>query len=96
MRLLVTVTVLLLFAGAASALEIPWETQTGFLRSGSFAWTYSYDIGFFGGTLMVDVDIALNGADRGSRSGSRIGASGASAAPISVRSATSTWWRSRA
>ena len=55
----------ILFAGNASAFEIPWYTQTGSLSSGIFAWHYSYDIGFFNDTLMIDVDIALGGADPG-------------------------------
>lgn len=62
---LVVLALIILFTSAASAFEIPWETETGFLRSGTYGWRYSYDIGFFNSTLMIDVDILLYGTDPG-------------------------------
>jgi PEP-CTERM motif len=53
------------FCTSAAAASIPWESRTGFLRSGIYGWSYSYDIGFFDGILMIDVDISLTGADPG-------------------------------
>jgi hypothetical protein len=35
------------------------------MHSGIYGWSYSYDIGFFDGLLMIDVDIALTGAHPG-------------------------------
>jgi hypothetical protein len=52
---------LLLASTSAAALSIPWETRTGQNRSGSVAWTHSYDIGLVDDVLMIDVDIALTG-----------------------------------
>lgn len=63
---LVVLFIVVLLASTASALEIPWETQTGSLSGGIYGWSYSYDIGFFNETLMIDVDIALIGTDPGS------------------------------
>ena len=45
----------------ALAYSIPWETISGSKSDGAFGWNYSYDIGFFDHTLMVDVDIYLVG-----------------------------------
>lgn len=53
-----------MYTGAA-AITIPWETRAGLLRSGVFGWSYSYDIGVVDDVLMIDVDIALTGADPG-------------------------------
>jgi len=62
---LVLSSLLLALPDYASALTIPWETQSGYLQSGIYGWQYSYDIGFFDETLLVDVDIELAGEDPG-------------------------------
>jgi hypothetical protein len=51
----------LLTASSAAALTIPPEARTGQNRSGSVAWTYSYDIGLVDDVLVIDVDVAFMG-----------------------------------
>lgn len=45
----------------AKAVIIPWETITGSRTSGIYGWSYSYDIGYYSDTLMIDLDIMLVG-----------------------------------
>ena len=45
----------------ANAVTFTWEHITGYMSSGLYGWTYSYDIGFYNDKLMVDVDINLVG-----------------------------------
>jgi hypothetical protein len=55
---------MLIFLGIcteALAFNIPWETISGSRCSGIFRWNYSYDIGCFNDTLMIDLDINLVG-----------------------------------
>jgi len=57
--------ILLMFCGMytkAPAANIPWETISGSMSNDEFGWNYSYDIGFFNDTLMIDLDIRLEGA----------------------------------
>ncbi len=49
----------------AEAIIFPWEHQTGWNSSPPYGWRYSYDIGFYNDTLMIDVDIRLIGYDPG-------------------------------
>jgi hypothetical protein len=49
----------------AEAVNFTWEHQTGWNSSPPYGWQYSYDIGFFNDTLMIDVDIKLVGYDSG-------------------------------
>ena len=49
----------------AEAITFTWEHQTGLKISPPYGWAYSYDIGFYNGTLMIDVDIDLVGYDPG-------------------------------
>ncbi len=49
-------------AAKVFAFDISWETISGSRSSDSFAWDYSYDIGYFNNTLMIDLDIKLEGA----------------------------------
>ncbi len=56
--------IILVFFGVcneAMALSIPWQTISGSRTSNHFSWNYSYDIGFFNETLMIDLDIRLVG-----------------------------------
>ncbi len=45
----------------AMAINIDWEMQSGYKSSGVFGWNYSYDLGYFDDTLMIDLDIKLAG-----------------------------------
>jgi hypothetical protein len=49
----------------AEATTYTWEHKTGYMSSGGYGWNYSYDIGFYNDTLMIDVDIYLAGYDPG-------------------------------
>jgi len=49
----------------AEATIFTWEYQTGSKSSPPYGWNYSYDIGFYNDTLMIDVDIRLVGYDPG-------------------------------
>lgn len=51
----------------AEAYTFAWETISGSRVGGAhqqFGWNYSYDIGFYNDTLMVDVDIMLIDVDK--------------------------------
>lgn len=50
---------------SAEPATIAWEDITGFNSSPPYGWAYSYDIGFYSGTLMIDVDVYLTGYDPG-------------------------------
>ena len=45
----------------SQAIDIQWETLSGSMFSDPFGWEYSYDIGVFDDTLMIDLDIKLEG-----------------------------------
>ena len=52
----------------ATAKTFDWETVSGYQIGGlnqEFGWNYSYDIGFFNNTILVDVDIKLVGDQAG-------------------------------
>ena len=55
----------LLFCGAFTQahanFDVEWQTLSGSRTSGNFGWDYSYDIGLYNNTLLVDLDIALTG-----------------------------------
>jgi hypothetical protein len=62
-KLLALVFVLGLYTSVEAGPTFPWEHITGYRSSPPFGWAYSYDIGFYGGVLMVDVDVRLDGFD---------------------------------
>ncbi len=61
MKKLFTMLVFWSICTQALAFSISWETISGFRSSSGFAWNYSYDIGFYNDTLMIDLDINLVG-----------------------------------
>lgn len=66
MKKLLIAMFLLFLCTPASASTFGWETISGRKISVSpWAWNYSYDIGYFSDTLMVDIDIQLTGFDPG-------------------------------
>lgn len=64
-KLLVALFIVALFATQALAIDIEWETKTGHRTSGVYGWHYSYDIGYFNDTIVVEVKVKLTGDDPG-------------------------------
>lgn len=59
-KLIVILALVFLFCNPVNATTFEWEHMSGVVSSTYCDWKYSYDIGFYDDTLMVDVDIKLN------------------------------------
>lgn len=46
---------------SAEAITVEWENIAGYKRNSPYGWNYSYDIGFYDNSLMIDVDVRLTG-----------------------------------
>jgi hypothetical protein len=64
-RAALAVVFVLGLSGHVLAYTFPWEHISGHRSSPPYGWNYSYDIGFYNDTLMIDVDVRLTGFDAG-------------------------------